>query len=159
MCSMRVFIDLGSIEENPRAGETETIITRDPECTFRYVGDQSFKDNYSKDLTVTSIRYFGRNGDYKLFDVEGVFTDLKQAQEFKDKEIKGLTIHIGSNNEVISHLPLPKYYYNFNHINIKCSNCGHTQMTDVVYCDVCEEELDFELENITEALKRKNERM
>jgi hypothetical protein len=150
-------INRDSIKLNPRAGQENTIISRDTEISFEYRGKlpQELKDN--EDIIITAE-------DYERNIIEGF---LIRPSVVELLQAAGVIIKIKYNTEVINHRPIPKYDYEYEDAYLICDNCEKQvsiKDIDIDYddegvrseccpnCKNCNTFEDYVYENIEDAL-------
>jgi len=119
-------IDLDSIKVNENAGSTVSRYPTNSEIEFSFVGDinnfklieelEKKKLCYIREITYPSI---DDNSD-NIFKCNGlIFYD---SIDFDNIKCINITTHL--NYVTLQHLPVDKYSYQYEDINIICSECG-----------------------------------
>jgi hypothetical protein len=171
-----ILIDLSSIQKNPNAGNTITYLFGDQNAEFECNKIPEFLiENKHYILTETNIT--DKKEKYKGILIQKEFTndliELFQKWAFDNKiNNTDYFFNITWDRSIIevSHIPEPKYFYNYENPYVKCSYCEadflvgeleSDELDDVFIDKICPKCgmsgcVDIIFESIEDALKRKN---
>lgn len=157
-------IDRSTIKKNPNAGNTQTVIEGSKEVLFS-VESYDIPDIVRKEpFIITS--FIEENG--KLTNCSGVINGPLTPEQLSEwLTIKGFTVTIRNNTEVINHMPEPEYLYEYEDKEIKCKKCKnminiddieHDEFEDtpVKICPICQHFdtfPEYRYEKISEVIK------
>ena len=153
--STLIKIDRSSIKINKNAGQTQSYAPGIETISFSGECTQEEIDRLEKEKGVhVTTKYFGES---KLKKISGIL----DYGELVYLMPKGFTIDFSNNYEVINHLPIQKYSYQYENTSIECSECKnliprneiesdsyYTEDDDIDYeiCPICKAHDSFEYE-------------
>ena len=154
-------INLDSIKENPRAGQTRTRIAGGINITFTSTCRLDFlKEGIDYIITSTT---FDKNGNYIY---EGIIPNEETLKNKSFKDLESFRYKITDNSKYHEHKPLGEYLFHYEDYNVTCDCCGHNFVANMgkllftrcKYCDSanCYNTDNIKIETIKEALERKS---
>lgn len=113
---MIIKIDRSSVTKNPNAGSTSFVVMGAQEITFSFKGDfPDYLTDGENCFVKTAVHSpLGDSYECYLNDhslLEKLLADVK------------MSVNINKNNQVIHHLPEPKYLFKYEQKNVQCSEC------------------------------------
>jgi hypothetical protein len=135
MTTTLIKIDLDSIKLNPKHGQTQTRIPTNTEITIDVIGSEPF--DYLKDRENCYITNQSYNLDYSKKD-ECQFSALildpslvdRLMKEKENGNCKEISITQKYNYQTFDHLPISKYNYSYEIVDLICEECGQTFKSD-----------------------------
>lgn len=160
----KILIDLNSIKENERFGQTSTTILNSVEYGF----ESNFLPKDFIDSENIIVETWSIIGGEKKYSGKIIDPSLVEKYLPNIKNYPGLIITQNNNIQTFYHNPIDKY--SFGYLFTKCNSCKKGNLEpdviddtglNILKCDNCNKiihESDFDYETIDEALIRLNEK-
>jgi len=102
-----------SLRKNPNAENTITPVFCNKTATFK--STSKLPKSLLKMVVITSETTMGE------YEVTGYIINPNKYEKFL--EVKGMSIEVNNNVQIINHLPEAKYFYKYSNPKLECGNC------------------------------------